>query len=97
MICTKLWPPRERGAGVFVKDDASKAIMADWTETNRRRCELIRKDVKSGLSVTETAELSKLEALADARIALMDLHNPVNPSEIEMTMERLKMEGKWIE
>ncbi len=73
------------------------AITADWTPTNRRRCLLIRKDVKSQLTVKETAELERLEFLADARIALMDLQYPEEADEIERTMERLKREGKWIE
>jgi len=73
------------------------AITADWTSTNRRRCQLIRKDVKGNLTDKETAELDRLEYLADARIALMDLQHPEEPDEIDRTMERLKWEGKWIE
>lgn len=73
------------------------AITADWTNTNRRRCHLIRKDVKSHLSEKEKAELQRLESLADARIALMDIQHPSEPDEIERTVERLKREGKWQE
>jgi hypothetical protein len=73
------------------------AITADWTKTNRRRCHLIRKDVKSHLTESERAELHRLESLADARIALMDLQHPTGPDEIQLTMERLKKEGKWQE
>lgn len=73
------------------------AITADWTQTNRRRCHLIRKDVKSKLSEKEKTELMGLEALADARIALMDLQHPEGPNEIQLTVERLKREGKWPE
>jgi hypothetical protein len=73
------------------------AITADWTQTNRRRCHLIRKDVKSHLNEKEKAELQRLESLADARIALMDLEHPTGPDEITLTVERLKREGKWQE
>jgi N-6 DNA Methylase len=73
------------------------AITADWTQTNRRRCQLIRKDVKGQLTDKETAELERLEYLADARIALMDLQHPTEPDEIQRAVERLKREGKWIE
>jgi N-6 DNA Methylase len=73
------------------------AITADWTQTNRRRCHLIRKDVKSHLNEKEKAELQRLETLADARIALMDLLHPTGPDEIAPTVERLKREGKWQE
>jgi hypothetical protein len=73
------------------------AITADWTKTNRRRCFLIRKDVKDRLTDQEKAELGQLEVLADARIDLMDLLHPMAPSEIERTMERLKRGGKWLE
>lgn len=73
------------------------AITADWTQTNRRRCHLIRKDVKSHLSEKEKVELQRLELLADARIALMDLLHPTGPDEITLTVERLKREGKWQE
>ncbi|MEZ5386745.1 MAG: N-6 DNA methylase [Prosthecobacter sp.] len=73
------------------------AITADWTQTNRRRCHLIRKDVKSHLSEKEKSELQRLESLADARIALMDIQHPSEPDEIERTVERLKREGKWQE
>ena len=73
------------------------AITADWTQTNRRRCHLIRKDVKSHLNEKEKAELQRLESLADARIALMDLQHPTGPDEITLTVERLKREGKWQE
>lgn len=73
------------------------AITADWTQTNRRRCHLIRKDVKSHLNEKEKAELQHLESLADARIALMDLLHPTGPDEITLTVERLKREGKWQE
>lgn len=73
------------------------AITADWTQTNRRRCHLIRKDVKSHLNEKEKVELQRLESLADARIALMDLLHPTGPDEITLTVERLKREGKWQE
>lgn len=73
------------------------AITADWSQTNRRRCTLIRKDVKSQLSEQEKAELKRLESLADARLALMDIQHPSEPDEIEKTVERLKREGKWQE
>lgn len=73
------------------------AITADWTQTNRRRCHLIRKDVKSHLSEKEKKELERLESLADARLALMDIQHPSEPDEIEKTVERLKREGKWQE
>ena len=73
------------------------AITADWSQTNRRRCYLIRKDVKSHLTEKEKAELQRLEHLADARIALMDLQHPTEPDEIERTVERLKREGRWRE
>jgi len=73
------------------------AITADWTQTNRRRCTLIRKDVKSHLSEQEKTELKRLESLADARLALMDIQHPSEPDEIEKTVERLKREGKWPE
>ena len=73
------------------------AITADWTQTNRRRCHLIRKDVKSHLNEKEKEELQRLETLADARIALMDLQHPMGPDEITLTVERLKREGKWQE
>ncbi len=73
------------------------AITADWTQTNRRRCHLIRKDVKSHLNEKEKVELQRLETLADARIALMDLLHPTGPDEITLTVERLKREGKWQE
>ena len=72
-------------------------ITVDWTQTNRRRCHLIRKDVKSHLSEQEKEELKRLESLADARIALMDILHPSEPDEIEKTVERLKREGKWQE
>jgi len=73
------------------------AITADWEKTNRHRSRLIRKDVKSKLSSKETSELAELERLADARIELMDLQNPTGPSEIDKTVERLKLEGRWPE
>ena len=73
------------------------AITADWTQTNCRRCTLIRKDVKSHLSEQEKTELKRLESLADARLALMDIQHPSEPDEIEKTVERLKREGKWQE
>ena len=73
------------------------AITADWSKTNRRRCHLIRKDVKAGLSEKEGAELEKLEHLADARVALTDLLHPTGPDEIDLTMQRLKREGRWQE
>lgn len=73
------------------------AITADWTQTNRRRCHLIRKDVKSHLSEKEKAELQRLEFLADARIALMDIQHPSEPDELALMVERLKREGKWQE
>jgi hypothetical protein len=73
------------------------AITADWTQTNRQRCKLIRKDVKSHLSEKQKAELLRLEFLADARIALMDLLYPTERDEVERTVERLKREGKWQE
>jgi len=72
------------------------AITTGWEDTDRRRCQLIRKDVKGGgLDDAEAAELITLEALADARIALMDLLYPAQPDDIQLTMERLKNEGKW--
>jgi hypothetical protein len=73
------------------------AITADWSQTNRRRCYLIRKDVKDKLTEKEHQELIHLEHLADARIALIDSQHPKEPDEIERTMERLKREGKWKE
>lgn len=73
------------------------AITADWTQTNRRRCQLIRKDVKSHLSEKEKAELQQLEFLADARIGLMDLQHPSGPDELALLEERLKRDGKWLE
>ena len=73
------------------------AITADWAKTNRRRCNLIRKDVEKGLSEKEHKELEWLESLADARIAYMDILEPPVPDEIERTVERLKRDGKWPE
>ena len=49
------------------------------------------------LNEKEKAELQRLESLADARIALMDLQHPTGPDEITLTVERLKREGKWQE
>lgn len=73
------------------------AITADWEQTNKERCKLIRKDVKGKLDDVEKAELKRLEHLADARIAYMDLLHPSQPDEIQRTVERLKREGKWTE
>ena len=67
------------------------------SSTNKRRCDLIRKDVKGKLTEVEKEELKRLEHLADARIAYMDLLHPPQPDEIERTVERLKREGKWTE
>lgn len=73
------------------------AITADWEQTNKRRCDLIRKDVKGKLATAEKEELDRLERLADARIAYLDLLHPAQPDEVERTVERLKREGKWVE
>lgn len=73
------------------------AITADWEQTNRRRCHLIRKDVKSHLNEKEQVELQSLEILADARVALMDLQYPTGKDELTLLEERLKREGKWKE
>jgi hypothetical protein len=43
-----------------------------WTHMNERRCSLIKKDVnEKGLSPEHKAELAALEAVLDARIALL--------------------------
>ena len=73
------------------------AITADWEKTNRRRCDLIRKDVKGKLTDKENQELQRLEHLADARIAYMELLHPEPADEVQKTVERLKREGKWVE
>lgn len=67
----------------------------NWPAQNRRRCYLIRKDVKKGLCDDEKAELEALECIADERCRKMDLKHPEKPDEIQLTVERLKREGLW--
>ncbi len=43
------------------------AITADWTETNRRRTELIHKKVSRTISLDERTELDHLQSLASSR------------------------------
>lgn len=71
------------------------AITADWAQTNRQRCQLIQKDVKGRLHEKEREELARLERLADARIAWVELQQPTVSNEVERTVERLKREGRW--
>ena len=73
------------------------AITADWTPTNKRRVDLIRRDVKGRLTDAEKEELAQLEHLTDARIALTDLLSPAPEDEIAKTVTRLKREGRWPE
>lgn len=73
------------------------AITADWTATNERRCQLIRKDVKKQLQSGEPEELQRLEFLADARSSLIDTLYPEQSDALDAVVERLKREGKWVE
>lgn len=73
------------------------AITADWEHTNRRRAQLIKKDVKSSLSDKERQELAGMEDFADARLELMDIYDPPKPDEIDKVVMKLKREGKWPE
>lgn len=43
------------------------AITADWPSTNRRRAELIEKDIAGTISVDEQSELEHLQSLASSR------------------------------
>jgi hypothetical protein len=45
-----------------------------WEKTNRRRGELIRKSRAAGLTAEESAELDRLQATVDQRLAPMDSH-----------------------
>lgn len=69
--------------------------MVTWYEQNARRCALIRKDVRHGLTAVERLELEHLESVADARLARMAAFAPTGPDELEKTVERLKREGVW--
>jgi len=47
------------------------AITADWSETNRRRDELIRKKVARTITALEQTELEHLQSLASSRVRLL--------------------------
>ena len=46
--------------------------MVDWQQHNQRRIALIHKSVTTSLSREETAELERLQAALDQRLASMD-------------------------
>jgi hypothetical protein len=73
------------------------AITADWELTNERRCQLIRKDVKKQLQGNEPEELKRLEWLADARCSMVTVLYPPRPDALDLIVERLKKEGRWVE
>ena len=68
------------------------AITVSWPSTNRRRADLIRKDVRKTITPTEMEELAKLESLADLQIALESILYPRQPDEIELAVEHLQRE-----
>lgn len=68
------------------------AITDDWGKTNRRRGQLIRRDVAEQISEAEEVELLWLERLADARIELLELKHPSQPDELELIVKRLKLD-----
>lgn len=68
------------------------AITVSWPSTNRRRADLIRKDVRKTITPTELEELAKLESLADLQIALESILYPRQPDEIELAVEQLQRE-----
>ena len=47
------------------------AITVNWTETNRRREELIERKISGSIMQEEMSELSQLQKLADLRVRLI--------------------------
>jgi hypothetical protein len=69
------------------------AITADWERTNKRRCDLIDKDLsEEGLKAEEREELNHLQRLADL---LVRLNDPYPLEELAGVIKKLKAEGKW--
>ena len=79
------------------KDDITLSdfvrINYDWDETNRRRGELIQKNIYGkGLDKAESPELDHLQHLTDLMVRLKD---PAPISGVDDLIAELKAEGKW--
>lgn len=70
-------------------DAAIRAAMAAWDATNRRRCELIDKEIGGSLSDAQATELAVLQTLADRQI---DLLAPFPLTELDRVAKRLRLD-----
>lgn len=71
------------------------AITADWPKHERRESKLIRKEYDDdGLPPKELAELEHLQRLGALHLRLVA---PIERSELDAEIARLKREGKWTE
>jgi hypothetical protein len=69
------------------------AIQYDWDTTNKRRCDLIEKELsRGGLTAEEGEELDHLQYLADL---LVRLKEPYPLEELGSLVSELKTKGKW--
>lgn len=57
-----------------------EVVIDQWPKTNRRRGELIRRDISGSITPGEAVELARLQRLADIRI---DLFAPLNLDGLE--------------
>jgi len=74
-----------------VTDREMRAITTDWPATNRRRGELIDREIKRSISPQEAGELERLQCLADLRTDLLD---PFDFTELErLHAEAMKEKG----
>ena len=70
-------------------------ITADWPMHSKRRAFLIEKEFEHGrLSVKDEAELESLQRLASLR---RNMVAPIDRSELDASIKRLKLLGQWDE
>ena len=70
-------------------------ITADWPKHSKRRAFLIKKEYDDGsLSAKDEAELESLQRLASLR---RNLVAPIDRSELDASIKRLKLLGQWEE
>ena len=71
------------------------AITADWPNHARREAKLIKKEYDNdGLPPKELQELEHLQRLGALHLKLT---SPLDRSELDAEIDRLKREGKWTE
>ena len=71
------------------------AVKYDWKKWDERRCDLIERNiVEASLTTSELEELEHLQALADLWLSI---HNPEPLTALDALIEKLKLEGKWID